>query len=247
MIHPVVVIVQARMSSERLPGKVMKPVMDKPLLGYLLDQLAQVKLADRIVVATSTSADDQPIVDYCQQRGVDCYRGDLHDVLGRYAGAADAFQARTIVRICADCPLIDPSIVDRVISAYQTQERILDYVSDTQHRTFPRGQDVEVFSRAALDTIAKIAKLPEEREHVTPYIYRHPELFRMGDVVESTDLSSHRWVVDTAADFELVSRILTELEETHTASSMQAILSILQKHPDWVALNANVPQREVSS
>lgn len=240
---PVVLIVQARMSSERLPGKVMKTVLGKPLLGYLIDQLRRVKLADQLVIATSTAPDETPIIDLCRQMNVPCFQGDLHDVLGRYAAAAAAYQAQTIVRICADCPLIDPAIVDKVIGEYLTRAPMVDYVSNCQQRTFPRGQDVEVFSRQVLDSIAAEARLPDEREHVTPYIYMHAERFRLGDVLGSPDLSFHRWVVDTPDDFLFISRILTELYRTKKPYSMQDVLALLEKHPDWLTINAHVKQR----
>lgn len=247
MTRPVVLIVQARMSSERLPGKVMKPVLGKPLLAYLIGQLRRVTLADQLVIATSLNADESPIVDLCRKMDVACYRGDLNDVLGRYAAAAEAYRAQTIVRICADCPLIDPAIVDQVIEAYLAQSPTIDYMSNCQRRTFPRGQDVEVFSRQALEIAASEAKRPAEREHVTPYLYHHPERFRIGSVVDTVDRSSERWVVDTQEDFQLTSQILTELQADQLPYGLNEVLAVLERHPDWRLINAHVQQKGLSS
>lgn len=243
----VVIIVQARMGSQRLPGKVMKQVGDKPLLAYLIDQLKRVERADECVVATSTDPADQVIFSFCRDLGVPCYRGPLDDVLGRYLGAAKQHQAQVIVRICADCPLIDPAIIDRVIGFFLDHSPKYDYVSNCLQRTYPRGQDVEVFLRQALERAEKEAREPEEREHVTPYFYRHPELFRLGSVTGSPDLSHYRWVVDTQEDFAFISNILKTVYPKNPQYGMQDVLKVLTEHPDWIKINAGIQQKTLSS
>lgn len=246
MSHSVVIIVQARMGSERLPGKVMKAVLGKPLLGYLIDQLQRVSKADKVVIATSTSANEAPIVDYCASRGIACFRGSLLDVLDRYDKAAEEHGATTIVRICSDCPLIDPAIVDQVIGYYLDHQPDYDYVSNCLERTYPRGQDVEVFSRQTLTTAAREAKLPEEREHVTPFLYRHPERFRLGSVKGAKDYSALRWVVDTPNDLALITKLLEAVVPHHLHFGMQDVLEVLRRHPEWGEINAHVKQKEIS-
>lgn len=246
MWNSVVIIVQARMSSTRLPGKVMKTVLGKPLLGYLIDQLQRASKADKIVIATSTSAMEAPIVDYCVSRGVLCYRGSLNDVLDRYAKAAEEHRATTVVRICSDCPLMDPAVVDQVIGYYLDHQQDYDYVSNCLERTYPRGQDVEVFSRQALTTAAREARLPEEREHVTPFFYRHPERFRLGSVKGKRDYSSLRWVVDTPDDLALITQLLEAVVSHQPQFGMQDVLEVLRRHPEWSEINAHVKQKEIS-
>ncbi len=207
----VVIIVQARMSSTRLPGKVLKLVLDRPLLSYLIERLRQVKLADELVIATSDQPEDEPIVALCHEARVHVVRGSLNDVLSRYAKAAAESQADAIVRICSDCPLIDPTVVDEAIAFYLSHYPKYDWVCNAVERRYPRGYEVEVFSHAALDIAAKVARDPEEREHVTPYLYRHPEQFGLGSVVGNVYLGNERWVLDTPEDFELISRILSDV------------------------------------
>lgn len=240
-----VAIIQARMSSERLPGKVMKTVKGRPLLGFLLRQLQSATALDQIVVATSRDPSDQLIVDYCEKSQVACYRGDLRDVLSRFDEAATAFQAEAIVRICADCPLLDPQIVDRLVLFYKKHQSPLDYASNFRHRTYPRGQEVEIFSRKILALAQEKAAEAEEREHVTPYFYRHPEQFRLGEIFYSDNLSSQRWVVDTPEDFQFIERVLKSLPEESPCYHLEDVLKVLKEHPDWLALNAHVRQKEV--
>ena len=232
------------MGSQRLPGKVLKQVGHQPLLGYVIGQLKRVKAADELVIATSTDAVDEAIVSLCKTLDIPCYRGPLEDVLGRYVEAAHVYQADTVVRICADCPLIDPAVVDAVIAFYNSHRSEYDYVSNCLQRTFPRGQDVEVFSRQALDRIGREAKQAEEREHVTPYFYRHPELFRLGNVFHFQDLSNHRWVVDTQEDFIFISKILEALYPQRPEYGMQDVLRVLESHPDWIKINAHIQQKK---
>ena len=174
------IIVQARMSSTRLPGKIMKEVLGKTLLEYQLERLARVESADKVVVATTTNESDTPIVDLCQKLGVFCFRGSENDVLARYYEAATEYQADTVVRITSDCPLIDPAVVDRVITFYINHQQEYDYVSNTfPELTYPRGMDTEAFSYQVLQEAFLEAVDQSEREHVTIFIKRRLEKYKI--------------------------------------------------------------------
>lgn len=238
-----VILVQARMGSTRLPGKILKKVNKKPLLSYLIERLRQVTLADEIVIAATTNPLDQPIVNLCQHEHIPIFLGSEEDVLDRYVQAAKQFKADIIVRISSDCPVIDPKVIDDVIAFFLKNYPTYQYVSNTLKRTYPRGMDVEVFSCTALKEAAKRATLHEEREHVTPYLYRHPELFALANVEHRSDESRHRWTVDTQEDFDLISAILSSLYPLKNNFTMDDILELLKKHPDWININAHVQQK----
>ncbi|HEU0258045.1 MAG TPA: glycosyltransferase family protein [Burkholderiales bacterium] len=229
------IVVQARMGSSRLPGKVLKDIAGRPMLSYQMERLRRVKRAERIVVATTDQPADDAVERFCQKEKIACVRGSEHDVLARYHLAIERFPADVVVRITADCPLIDPAIVDEAIAAYEP-----DYVSNMLETTYPYGMAVEVFSAQALREAHREAKDPAEREHVTPFIYRHPERYRLRSLTMAPNLSHHRWTVDTPEDFELVSRLLKTLKPHFT---LQDVLAVLDKHPDWCAINAHVEQK----
>ena len=242
----IVIIVQARMGSTRLPGKVLKQVLDKPLLGYLLERLRAVSLSTHVVVATTTRIEDDAIAALCDQEKVVVVRGSSEDVLGRYLQAAQVSDAAIIVRICADCPLIDPAVIDESIAFFLEHYPRYEIVSNFIERRYPRGYEVEVFSRFALGKAAEEAKADDEREHVTPYLYRHPKSFPLGSVVGKQALGAYRWVVDTPEDFALISHIITALYPVKPSFGTDDILTVLQTHPDWQMLNMHVQQRTVS-
>lgn len=229
------IVVQARMGSTRLPGKVLKDIAGRPMLSYQMERLRRVKRAERIVVATTDQPADDAVERFCQKEKIACVRGSEHDVLARYHLAIERFPADVVVRITADCPLIDPAIVDEAIAAYEP-----DYVSNMLETTYPYGMAVEVFSAQALREAHREAKDPAEREHVTPFIYRHPERYRLKSLTMAPNLSHHRWTVDTPEDFELVSRLLKTLKPHFT---LQDVLAVLDEHPDWCAINAHVEQK----
>jgi spore coat polysaccharide biosynthesis protein SpsF len=239
------IIVQARMTSTRLPGKVMKTILGKTLIEYLVERLRRVRLADDIVIATTTNDADQAIVDLCAQLDVVCTRGSEHDVLARYYEAARYVGAGSIVRVTSDCPLIDPEIIDRVIGYERAHAGQLDYVSNTLTQSFPYGMAVEVFPFSVLETAHREAVAEPEREHVTPFVYTRPERFRLAQVVDGADHSHHRWTVDTAEDFELVRRITEALYPVRPQFGMQDVLALLDRHPDWVLINAHVRQKKL--
>ena len=235
--------VQALMGSTRFPGKVLMPIMGKPLLAYQIERLSEVRQKRRISVLTTSLVEDDPIVALCKELGVDCFRGAPLDVLDRFFCAAQETPASYFLRSTADCPLIDPDWIDQGISLFFSLQPKLDYLSNTLERTFPRGLDFEIFQRKALEDTWKQAKDPWEREHVTPYIYRHKELFSLQNIGHVPSLSHHRWTVDTPEDLALVTLILETLYVKNPHFRLQDILDLLEKHPDWSTLNAHVQQK----
>lgn len=235
------IIVQARMTSTRLPGKVLLPLAGEPMLTRLIERLRRVRRADGIVVATTTNATDDPIAALCAQLGVPCHRGSEHDVLSRYADAARVHGADVVVRITSDCPLIDPALIDQTIAAFD--EGGSDYVSNMLPPTWPYGMAVEVFSAAALAQAHAEATQAAEREHVTPFLYWHPERYRLRNVASPVDLSHHRWTVDTPEDYALVSRLFDHLMPNRPNFTQADVLALLEQHPDWIAINQHIRQK----
>lgn len=240
------IIVQARMTSTRLPGKVLMTVAGKPLLEYLIERLRRVALADEIIIATTVNDSDEPIVEFCGRLSVPYFRGSEDDVLSRYHEAASRVKADFVVRVTSDCPVIDPRVIDDVISFFRAAGDAYDYASNTLARSYPRGMDTEVFTFRALNEAFFEASEPPEREHVTPFIYRHPERYRIGQVVFGRDASRHRWTVDTPEDFELVSRIIETLYPLNPEFGLEDILALLKDHPQWAGINAHVEQKKLN-
>ena len=239
-----VIIVQARMTSSRLPGKVLKRVLDKPLLEYQIERLRRVKLADEIVIATTVNDTEKPIIELCKSLSVSYFRGSEEDVLARYNGAAKEHYADVIVRVTSDCPLIDPQVIDKVIQVYIDHQDEYDYVSNCLKRTYPRGMDTEVFSLQALHEAFLEATAQPDREHVTPFIYRNPERYYCENVAYSENQSSHRWTVDTIEDFALIRKIIETVYPQIPYFSLEDCLSLIKQHPDWSAINAHVQQKK---
>lgn len=226
-------IVQARMSSSRLPGKVAADVCGRPMLALQLSRLARSTAIDRLVVATSTQADDDAVAGMARAAGVAVHRGPLADVLARFAGAAKAFgPADHIVRLTADCPLADPAIIDACIALHVRLGA--DYTSNAIARTFPDGLDVEVITAATLSAAAVDATEPLDREHVTRFIYRRPARFVMGVLAQEIDQSAMRWTVDTPEDLAMVRAVVASLPDDF---AMADVLAFLRAHPDIAALN----------
>ncbi len=237
---PVVAIVQARMSSRRLEGKVLKDICGSPMLAHVVGRLSYSGLIERIVVATSTDPSDEPIARWCEREGVALYRGELDDVLDRYYNAALAFGARTIVRITADCPLIDPQVVDGVIA------HLIDGMYDcagTDH-TYPDGLDTEVFTMLALRKAWQHARWGSEREHVTPYMWKHPERFRLLRLPAPERLGHLRWTVDEPADLELVRRIYGWFQGKKDMFFMEDVLKLLRQRPELMEINRGIQRNE---
>lgn len=238
-----VIIIQARMTSTRLPGKILKEVLHKTLLEYQLERLQRVELAHQIVVATTINDNDEPIVKLCRRLGISCFRGSEDDVLSRYYYAAREYEADVVVRITSDCPLIDPQLVDQVIRHYIDNSDHYDYVANILERTYPRGMDTEVFPFRILEEAQLNAVEASEREHVTPYM-REAGRYRLGNVCYDVDQSRHRWTVDQAEDFELIKLILESFYPVNPHFTMGDVLNLLNEHPDWVKINAGVEQKK---
>lgn len=241
------IIVQARMGSTRLPGKVLRPIMGRPMFSYQLERLRAARRVERIVVATTTAPADAAIVDFCASEKVPCVPGSEADVLSRYALAAADCDAHTIVRVTSDCPLIEPELVDYAIQEFTASYGAYHYVSNMLHPTWPYGMAVEVFSRAVLDEANREALQPAEREHVTPFIYWRPERYRLKSLQRQPDLSQHRWTVDTPEDFELICRILEALYPNNPRFTLHDVLALLALHPAWAEINRHVQQKTVST
>jgi spore coat polysaccharide biosynthesis protein SpsF len=238
----VVAIIQARMGSTRLPGKVLKPLAGQPMLGRVVERTRRAKRVQETAVATTGAAQDNPIADLCASRAWPFTRGSERDLLDRYHAAAIEHRADAVVRVTSDCPLIDSGVIDRVVDAFEKGD--CDYASNTlEPRTFPRGLDVEVVGFQALDRAWREDTNPQWREHATPYIYRHPERFRLRPVRNDRDLSFHRWTVDSPEDYELARRIYDHFR--HDRFAWTDVLKVLDEHPDWVQINRHVQQKLV--
>lgn len=240
----VVIINQARMTSTRLPKKVLKQVLGKSLLEYQIERLQRVKLADQIVMATTINDTDQPIIDLCDRLSIPYYRGSEDDVLSRYHGAAIANQADVVVRVTSDCPLIDPQVIDQVIQFYLDAYPKYDYVSNCLGRTYPRGMDTEVFSFKSLDEAFYQATAQGDREHVTPFVHRQFNRYNLGQVNYFNNHSEHRWTVDTLEDFELIKRIIESIYLLKPEFSLQDCLDLLSQNPEWRMINKYIEQKQ---
>lgn len=231
-------IVQARMGSSRLPGKVLMEidVNKNPVIYYVMEQLKHCKLLDKIVVATTDLKKDDVIENYVTKKDIECFRGSAEDVLDRYYQCAKRFSFSTIVRITSDNPLIDPEIIDKIVVQFKTNN--YDYISNEQLPTFPLGYAVEVFSFTALETAWKNAKLPSEREHVTPYFYKNKEMFKQINIANSTNLSHIRCTLDTLDDFNLIKKIIHKIE--HRPILLNDIVKLFEKESELFNINKHV-------
>jgi spore coat polysaccharide biosynthesis protein SpsF len=238
------IFIQARMGATRLFGKPLKTVLNKPLLSYLVERLKNSKTASKIVIATSDLPQDDPIAKLGKQLGVSVFRGSEEDVLDRFYQASKQFPSDVIVRITADCPLLDPRVVDEVVKMYLDHYPAYDYVSNVGVRHLPRGMDVEVFSSKALKEAAEEAHTSWEREHVTPFFYEHPTRYRIGQVIYPKDESHYRWCVDTPEDFALISKILEYIYPNNPQFTLQDLLKLLQRNPEWSAINSHIQQKQ---
>jgi spore coat polysaccharide biosynthesis protein SpsF len=237
----VLAILQARMSSSRLPGKVLRPILGRPMLGHHIDRLKRSKRLGRLIVATSTEASDDPIGSFCSSEGIGCFRGPLQDVLARFEGAASASDpVDHVVRLTGDCPLADPEIIDRLIDLHLAGQ--YDYSSNVRELTFPDGLDAEIMTRPVLRQAAMEACDPYEREHVTAFIYRRPDRFRLGSLTNEAALGHLRWTVDTESDFQMVEAVYAALFPRNESFGYADILGFLTANPDIAAINA--PSRQ---
>ncbi len=229
------VILQARFSSSRLPGKVLKKIVNKPMLALQIERIKEAKLIDKIIVATSVNKDDDAIEELCRKLSISCYRGSLDDVLDRYWQTSKQFPSRHIVRLTGDCPLIEPCIIDQVITLHLAQKA--DYTSNCFTPCLPDGLDVEILTKAALGKSWQQAEKPSEREHVTQYILNNEELFNFANYQHTPDLSMHRWTVDEPEDFELIDKIYQHFYPNTSHFTMEDILDLLTKQPTLNDIN----------
>jgi spore coat polysaccharide biosynthesis protein SpsF len=235
-------IVQARMGSTRLPGKVLIDLGGQTVLARVVRRLRRSVLLDDVMVATTHSAGDDAIVSECQRLSVSCFRGSEDDVLDRYFQATQVCQAGVLVRITSDCPLIDPELVDETIRVFHEQRA--DYVNNTGAHTYPRGLDTEVFSRAALERAWTEARKSYEREHVTPYFYEHSELFRVASADGPIDFGRYRWTLDTPEDLELIRAIYQRFANRDDFTWRQ-VIAVMEQEPELAQLNSHVLQKSL--
>jgi spore coat polysaccharide biosynthesis protein SpsF len=234
-----VVVVQARTGSSRLPGKILKPLAGRPLLARMIERVRAAKTPFDLVVATTVDATDDPVVDLCRELGVRVHRGHPTDLLDRHLGAARELRAEAVAKIPSDCPLIDPAVIDRVLGYYLEHAREYDFVSNLHPASWPDGNDVEVMSMAALETAGREAKKPHEREHTTPFLWDQPERFRIGSVRWSRDCSmSHRFTIDYPEDHQFIAAIYDALyTPQRPIFGLEEILAFLDSRPDVFAIN----------
>lgn len=238
-------IVQARMGSTRLPNKVLMNIMDKPLLWHMIYRLKHSKEITQLIIATSTNKIDDPIEIFCSSIDIECFRGSENDVLSRFYYAAIKYGGDIIARFTGDCPLIDPLISDDVIKTHIASSG--DYSSNTLKRTFPRGLDTEVFSFRVLEKAFNNANKEYEREHVTPYIYENPKLFKLINLEAKGKLRRPdiRITVDTKEDLKLVREIYSQLYKPNQIFYTEDIIKLLNKNPRLLEINKNVKQKQL--
>ncbi|MFQ5533283.1 MAG: cytidylyltransferase domain-containing protein [Sphingomonadales bacterium] len=229
-------ILQARCSSSRLPGKVLKPILGEAMLARQIERLGRAKRIERLVVATSTDASDNTLEELCSTIGVPCYRGALDDVLDRFYEAAACYMPAHVIRLTGDCPLCDPELIDHLTARHL--EGGFDYSSNALEPTFPDGLDAEIMTFDALRRAWREAELPSDREHVTPFIHQRPQRFRLFNLTNERDLAHLRWTVDEPEDFEMVSRVYEALYPENPGFDTAEILAFLDRHPEIAALNA---------
>jgi spore coat polysaccharide biosynthesis protein SpsF len=235
-------IVQARMASTRLPGKIMKEVLGRPLLSYLIERLRCCRYIDHIILATTTSTSDDPVVIWAENSQLSIFRGSEHNVLDRFYQAASFFCADHIMRITADCPLIDPDLLDDLIVYYR--ENTFDYVSNCAHVTLPDGLDAEIFTFQALEYAHRHAIRPSCLEHVTPFIRNHPLIFTLGSWTYSRNLSHLRWTVDEIEDLLFVQQVIEHLYPVNKHFRFNDILSLLNRKPQLVNINSHIVRNQ---
>jgi spore coat polysaccharide biosynthesis protein SpsF len=237
-----IAILQARMSSSRLPGKVLRPILGKPMLARQIERIGRAKSLDKIVVATSTALEDDAIPALCDDLDVACFRGSLDDVLDRVNACAEAFGTSHVVRLTGDCPLTDPDVIDLVVNAHL--DGMADYTSNVHPPTWPDGLDVEVIRRDVLTAAAAEALLPSEREHVTPFITARADRFTLVNVHTAPDRSAVRLTVDEPQDLKLIAEIFAALSPSQPDFGIDAVLDLLERRPELLSINAGIDRNE---
>jgi spore coat polysaccharide biosynthesis protein SpsF len=233
-------LIQARMTSTRLPGKILADVHGRPMLARMFERVKAARSIDTLMLVTSTDSSDDPVVELCRQERVICFRGSLDDVLDRYYQAAHTIKPDVVVRLTGDCPLIDPTIIDRMVDVYRKQH--CDYAANSAPPpgTFPDGMDVEVFSFKSLEQAWREADKPSHREHVTFYFWQNPQLFRLFRYDLDEDLSSVRLTVDYPEDLEVACEVYRRLYTQDPLFTMNDILALLHAHPEISGRNKDI-------
>jgi spore coat polysaccharide biosynthesis protein SpsF len=242
MAKEILCIIQARVGSIRLPGKVLLPLGGKAVLERIIERIKDSKKIDKIIVATSVQAEDDKISDLCQKINIDCFRGSENDVLDRYYQAAKDSGFSNVVRITGDCPLIDPEIIDQVVELFQREK--LDYATNVIPPTFPDGLDVEIFSFESLVRARQETKMKSEREHVTIYMWQNSELFKQKHLNSSVDLSGKRWTLDNPEDYEFIKKIFDNLYLVKPKFRMNDVLKFLETNPELEKINQSIKRNE---
>ncbi|MEC5388122.1 glycosyltransferase family protein [Uliginosibacterium sp. H3] len=238
----VLAILQARMSSSRLPNKVLLPLFGEPMLARQIERLRRATSIDHLIVATSAAATDDPIAEQCEKLGAVCYRGSLDDVLDRFEQAARPHAPKHVLRLTADCPLTDPNLIDQLVARHI--ESRADYTTNANPPSFPDGLDAEIMRYAVLHIAWREAQRKSEREHVTLYIASNPDRFIIETLRSETDLSALRWTVDEKDDLALVERIYAALYPRNPAFTTQDILHLLEDQPELRTLNTSHRRNE---
>lgn len=237
-------IIQARMGATRLPGKVLRPLAGRSVLGHVLARVAACSRLDAVIVATTDKPADDGVAAESRRWGADCFRGSEEDVLARYYFAAQENRVDVIIRITADCPLYDSAVLDRMLARFREDPQT-DYLSNVIKRTLPRGLDTEIFTFAALARAHGEARQPYEREHVTPYFYQHPDRFRLGSYEEEPDRSALRWTLDTPEDWAFIEAMYAALYRDDSVFGTAEVLKLLKDRPELGRLNAHVEQKKL--
>jgi spore coat polysaccharide biosynthesis protein SpsF (cytidylyltransferase family) len=237
-------VVQARMGSSRLPGKTLADIGGRPMLGRLVDRARLIPGVEQVVIATTEQPADKAILSFADAEGLPASAGSEQDVLDRVYRAATRFGVSVIVRVTPDCPMLDPEVSGRVLAAFRRLEGRVDYVSNVHPPTFPDGLDTEVFSRDALETAWRETRLPSDREHVTSFIWRQPERFRLANIAHAEDLSSQRWTVDTAADLAFARAVYDAIGGAGRMFGMADVLKLLAANPGLRNLNSGQERNE---
>lgn len=241
----IVAIVQARLGSTRLPGKVLFNLEGKPILWHVVNRLKASEMLNRIVIATSNEIEDDKIEKFCIENNIDCFRGSENDVLDRYYQTAKLYNAESIVRITSDCPLIDPEVTDRVIREFIDKKNDYDAGSNTIVRTFPRGLDTEIVHFSILEKIWHDSKLENEREHVTLHLYNNKDKYNLLSITNNFDLSYMRWTIDEHDDYKFLKEVYSRLYDKQSSKVflLNDILKLLESKPEISEINMNVKQK----
>lgn len=234
----IVAVIQARMGSSRLPGKVLKNLGGDSVLARVVSRVRKARTIEKVLIATSGAPADEEIVSECKRIEVGVFRGSELDVLDRYYRAANSVEAEVVVRITSDCPLIDPEVTDLTVERFLAERP--DYASNVQERTYPRGLDTEVMTMRALERAWREAKEDYEREHVTPYLYQNPAMFKVLSVTGDGDYSRYRWTLDTPEDLEFLETVYNRFQGDFT---WHDVLDLLEREPELAEINRNVQQK----